>query len=127
MYKIENNKPNRPVVVDCKSTEPKSKRSKLFSFMDSGQGHTENMYTDESQLREYLLKPTIPRNSIPLAIWKDHSETYPKLADIAMKHLAVPASFAAVERLFRIAGKVFHPDRCNLSFETQMFLRPNTD
>ena len=33
MYKIENKKSNRPV-ADCESEQPKSKRTKLFSFMD---------------------------------------------------------------------------------------------
>ena len=130
MYKIENKKSNRPVVVECESKQPKSKRTKLFSFMDSDEEDTENIYTDESELREYLLKPTIPGNSNPLAFWKDHADTYPKLAVLAMKHLAVPASSAPVERLFSIARKVFRPDRCNLSdktFETLMFLRSNMD
>ena len=58
----------------------KSKRTKLFLFMDSDEEDTEIIYTDESELREYLLKPTIPGNSNPLAFWKDHADTYPKLA-----------------------------------------------
>ena len=80
MYKIENNKSNRPVVVECEGKQPKSKRTKLFSFMDSDEEDTENMCMDESQLREYLLKPTIPGNSNLLAFWKDHADAYPKLA-----------------------------------------------
>ncbi|KAI6656121.1 Zinc finger BED domain-containing protein 4-like [Oopsacas minuta] len=107
MYKIENDNSNRPVVVECESKQPKSKRTKLFSFMDSDEEDTGNMYTDESQLREYLLKPTIPGNSNPLAFWKDHADTYPKLAILAMKHLAVPVSSAPVEHLYSIAGRYF--------------------
>ena len=91
---------------------------------------TENIYTDESELKGYVLKSTNPGNSDPLSFWKDHEDTYPKLAILAMRYLAVPASSAPVERLFSIAGKVFRPDRCNLSdktFETLMFLRANKD
>ena len=113
-----NNKSNRTVVVECEGEQPKSKITKLFSFMDSDEEDTENMYTDESQLRAYLLKPTTPGNSKPLAFWKDHADTYPKLAVLTMKHLAVPASSAPVEFFFSIVGKVFCPDRCNLSDKT---------
>ena len=98
--------------------------------MDSDEEDTEIIYTDESELKEYLLKPTIPGNSNPLGFWKDHADTYPKLAVLAMKHLAVPASSASVERLFSIAGKVFRPNRYNISdkiFETLMFLSSNMD
>ena len=47
---------------------------------------------------------------------------------IAMTTIGVPASSAAVEQLFSVAGKVFRPDRCRLtdkSFETLMFIRCN--
>ena len=40
----------------------------------------------------------------------------------------IPASSAPVERLFSIAGKVFHPNRCclkNKTFEELMFIRCN--
>ena len=60
--------------------------------------------------------------------WKDCTDTYPKLTILTMKYLAVPASSDPVERLFSIAGKVFRPDRYNLSdktFEIPMFLRAN--
>ena len=75
MYEIENKKSNRPVVEECEREQPKSKRTKLFSFMDSDEEDTEIIYTDESELREYLLKPTIPGNSNPIAFWKDHADT----------------------------------------------------
>ena len=114
----------------CESKQLKSKRTKLFSFVDSDEEDTENIYTDESQLRDYLLKPTIPGNSNPLSFRKEHADTYSKLAVLAMKHLAIPVSSAHVERLFNIAEKVFRPDMCNLfdkTFETLMFLRSNMD
>ena len=47
MYKIENKKSNRPVVVECKSGQPKSKTTKLFSFMDSDE--EEKIYTRMNQ------------------------------------------------------------------------------
>ena len=46
------------------------------------------------------------------------------------KKITIPASSAAVERLFSIAGKIYRPDRCRLSdsrFEQLMFIRSNCD
>ena len=53
---------------------------------------------------------------------------YPALAKLVPLYLCIPASFAPVERLFSIAGKVFRPDRCRLkdkTFEELMFIRCN--
>lgn len=64
----------------------------------------------------------------PLVFWKRNENTFPTLAAIAMTTIGVPASSAAVEQLFSVAGKVFRPDRCRLtdkSFETLMFIRCN--
>ena len=98
--------------------------------MDSDEEDTENIHTNETEMNDYFLKPAISGLCNPLSFWKDHENTYPKLAILAMKYLAVPASSAPVERLFSMAGKVFFPERCNLSdktFETSMFLRGYMD
>ena len=82
--------------------------------------------TNESELDDYFIKHTIPDDSDPLSFWKDNESIYPNLAELANKYLAIPASSARVERLFSIGGKIFRPDRCNLSderFETLMFFK----
>ena len=76
-------------------------------------------------MNDYLSKPSVPVDSNPLTFWKNHENTYHKLSLLAQKYLAIPASSAPVERLFSVAGKIYRPDRCNLSdksFETLMFI-----
>ena len=49
---------------------------------------------------------------------------------LAKEVLGVPSSSAPVERLFSIAGKVFRPERSNLTdnrFEELMFIRCNNN
>ena len=59
---------------------------------------------------------------------KENQKKYPILAMLAKDVLGVPSSSAPVERLFSIAGKVFTPERCQLTdkrFEQLMFIRCN--
>ena len=79
----------------------------LFSFMESDEEHTTFHGTNKSELDDYLIKHTIPDDSDPLSFWKDNESTYPNLAELAKKYLAIPASSAPVERLFSIGGKIF--------------------
>ena len=101
----------------------------VFSFMESDDEEAAACtYTDETELNDYLSKPSVPVDSNPLTFWKNHENIYHKLSQLAHKYLAIPASSAPVERLFSVAGKIYRPDRCNLSdknFETLMFIRGN--
>ncbi len=112
---------------------PPKKRSKLFSFMPQ-QGSTVTETLNESsalakiEVTKFLSYPCVAEDSDPLAFWKGHENSYPTLAKLARRHLAIQASSAAVERIFSIAGKVFRPDRCSmtdLNFETVMFIKCN--
>ena len=51
----------------------------------------------------------------PAKYWKENQQKYPLLSRLAKDVLGVPSSFAPVERLFSIAGKVFTPERCRLT------------
>jgi hypothetical protein len=54
-----------------------------------------------TELDRYQLHPQeSDRKSDPLSWWKLHAVTYPKLAILARRYLAIPASSAASERLF---------------------------
>ncbi|MGH0132117.1 UNVERIFIED_CONTAM: hypothetical protein FKN15_048756 [Acipenser sinensis] len=104
--------------------DPPPKRSKLFSFMSapilSAAASTE--------VTDYLSAPCLPEGSDPLAFWKSHEPQFPALAKLAARYLNVPATSAAVERVFSIAGRTFRPDRCSMSdsrFETLMFIKCN--
>ncbi len=64
----------------------------------------------------------------PLEFWLKEAQTYQFLSKIAECTLGIPASSAAAERLFSIAGKVYRPERCHLSdnkFEQLVFIRSN--
>ena len=53
----------------------------------------------------------------------------PEFQKLLKKVLSIPASSAAFERLFSVAGKIHLPERCCLSdskFEQLMFIRSNT-
>ena len=71
-----------------------------------------------NELQTYLDDPCEVMKTNPLKFWKDNEQAYPTLATIAKKTLSVPSSSAPVERLFSIAGKVFSPERCQLTDKT---------
>ena len=68
--------------------------------------------------------------SCPLLIWKINVNRFKELSKLAKKYLGVPASSAAVERMFSIAGHVFHTKRRKMGeilFKTLGFLKLNED
>jgi hypothetical protein len=80
----------------------------------------------EKELQKYIEEPCLDEKTCPLTYWKENQTVYPSLAEIATKVLGIPASSAAVERLFSIAGKVLRPERCCLSdstFSKLMFVK----
>ena len=111
---------------------PKSKRAKsLFSFMpvpvQSKEPSIES--TCAMELDAYLLSPCVSMDTNPADFWKKENK-YTKLSKLAKEVLGVPSSSAPVERLFSIAGKIFRPERCNLTdsrFEQLMFIRCNNN
>jgi len=54
----------------------------------------------------------------PLHFWKHNHTLYPRLAKIARRVFAVPATSAAVEREFSLAGNIITKKRSRLSPET---------
>ena len=44
--------------------------------------------------------------------WKDNSVKYPRLSKLAMRILSIPASSAASERVFSLAGNII-TEKCN--------------
>ena len=57
----------------------------------------------------------------PLSFWKQFESRFKMLADLAKKYLGVPASSAAVERMFSISGHVLSAKRANMS--TRLFFK----
>ncbi|XP_049909754.1 E3 SUMO-protein ligase ZBED1-like [Epinephelus moara] len=60
----------------------------------------------EAEVNSYLLSPTIDSEADPLAWWKLHHFTYPKLSKLARQYLCIPATSSPSERLFSTSGNV---------------------
>ena len=62
------------------------------------------------------------------AFWLKYENEWPELASYAKRVLTVPASSAAVERVFSVGGAILRPSRRRLSdrlFKMLMFLKCN--
>jgi hypothetical protein len=53
----------------------------------------------------------------PLEFWRENEQKYYTLAQIARKYLGVPASSAAVERMFSISGHILSSKRTKMSIK----------
>jgi hypothetical protein len=65
-----------------------------------------------------------------LVFWKAHEVKFKAIAEIARKYLGVPASSAAVERIFSISGHILSTKRSKMSvklFKNLVFLKLNED
>jgi hypothetical protein len=65
-----------------------------------------------------------------LVFWKAHEVKFKAIAEIARKYLGVPASSAAVERIFCISGHILSTKRSKMSvklFKNLVFLKLNED
>ena len=86
----------------------------------------------EDELKDYIrfISEENFECSCPLLIWKINVNRFKELSKLAKKYLGVPASSAAVERMFSIAGHVFHTKRRKMGeilFKTLVFLKLNED
>ena len=109
---------------------PSKKRRGFFStLIETAENPVSSTTGTESYIDDYLTSPCMTEDTDPLSFWKLNENKYPALAKLAPIFLCIPASSAPVERLFSIAGKVFHPERCRLTdntFQQLMFLRCNS-
>ena len=67
----------------------------------------------EDELKDYIrfISEENFECSCPLLFWKINENRFKELSKLAKKYLGVPASSASVERMFSIAGHVFHTQR----------------
>ena len=103
---------------ESSSHSPPKKRIKLFSFMSSTREIPRSELSLENEVKDYFADAILEEEKDQLQFWKTKESLFPTLATLAKKYLCVPASSALVEKVFSIAGKVFHPDRCSLSDST---------
>jgi hAT family C-terminal dimerisation region len=75
-----------------------------------------------TELQKYLALPSEERDCNPLDWWRLHASRYPKLAILARRYLAIPASSAASERLFSRLKLTATAARHGLSADTLCML-----
>ncbi|XP_048867870.1 zinc finger BED domain-containing protein 4-like isoform X12 [Brienomyrus brachyistius] len=104
------------------------KRPKLFSYMES-QTSPSDIAKATRDVIVYLSQPCLAEDADPLAYWKGNQTSFPELARLACKYLAIPASSAPVEKIFRAAGSIFKSERGNLNdktFEDLLLIKCNS-
>ena len=74
--------------------------------------------TDVDELKLYFSLPDATLATDPLEWWPRHEKLLPALSRMARQFLGVPASSAAVERLFSGVGQDFSKQRQSMTEET---------
>ena len=67
------------------------------------------------EFEAYTSLERLRRKEDPLAWWRDHEKHLPKLARLAKKYLAIPATSVPSERVFSKAGQLVSARRANLN------------
>jgi hypothetical protein len=117
--------------------QPKAKKLKIMSFLEDEDDDylsslsNSNRRNVARQVDEYLdairkLPENVRLNTG--SFWLKYEKEWPELASYTKRILTVPASSAAVERVFSVGGAILRPSRRRLSdrlFEMLMFLKCN--
>ncbi|XP_053382048.1 E3 SUMO-protein ligase ZBED1-like [Mercenaria mercenaria] len=96
-------------VNNCEETP--AKRRKL-DFLDFGSPER----TSEDEVQSYLSEKMVSGTD-PLLWWRDNEERFPKIAIVAKRVLAVPATSVPSERIFSATGLLINKLRNRLSSE----------
>ncbi|KAI7800451.1 uncharacterized protein LOC130564312 [Triplophysa rosa] len=96
--------------------EPPKKKMALLVMGSESESDDEALFTDTC-LERYKAEPCISIDTCPLQWWSAHSGSHGKLAHIAKRYLATPASTVPCERLFSLAGHIVQKKRSALSSE----------
>lgn len=97
---------------------------------DNSRERLTNAEDIKNELTTYALTSCIDLADDPLAWWASKAHEFPGLARLAMFYLSIPATSAAVERLFSFTGLTITQLRSclsSVSLEELVFLRKNWD
>ncbi len=111
MSKIDEKRNNNYISFDVQ--QPTHKRDKLEDVLDE--------YFESILSGDY-------NGKCPLEFWKVNEQKFKPLAMLANKYLGIPASSAAVERIFSISGHILSSKRSRMSvrlFSLLVFLKLN--
>ena len=107
MSKIDEKRNNNYISFDVQ--QPTHKRDKLEDVLDE--------YFESILSGDY-------NGKCPLEFWKVNEQKFKPLAMLANKYLGIPASSAAVERIFSISGHILSSKReyeCEIVFIISIF------
>ncbi|XP_062854826.1 E3 SUMO-protein ligase ZBED1-like [Trichomycterus rosablanca] len=99
--------------VQTVTFEPPQKKAALLVASESESDEEENYI--EKCLERYRAEPVISMEDCPLEWWSKHAGSHPKLACLARKYLATPATSVPCERLFSLSGHIVQKKRAALS------------
>ncbi|KAK0140687.1 Zinc finger BED domain-containing protein 1 [Merluccius polli] len=110
---IQGSAPQQP--VEEPPEPPKKRSSLLFVASDSESEEEDNPFEIEKCVSRYQAEPTISEEDCPLKWWSQHAGSHSRLACLAKKYLATPATSVPCERLFSLAGHIVAKKRVSLS------------
>jgi len=122
-----------PVSPVNESSSPTRKRMKLFDPYESSDAVlATSTPTAAAEFRKYveLCDNCGDKQLSSLEFWPQHAKSLPRLHEVALKVLSVPATSAPVERVFSSGGMFMRPHRARLSnrmLSDLVFLKCNND
>ncbi|XP_062378476.1 uncharacterized protein LOC134067305 [Sardina pilchardus] len=99
------------------SSHTQAKRRSLFPFFEDEPQDSQPDTQDE--VETYLLEPCIPYHHDPLVYWRGNQHRFPQLAELALRHQAIPA----------LPVPAMYSDNARISdeeFEKLMFIKLNS-
>ncbi|XP_065099150.1 E3 SUMO-protein ligase ZBED1-like [Paramisgurnus dabryanus] len=93
---------------------PPRKKISLLQMGSDSESEDEEV---QPAIQRYRAEPTITLEDCPLKWWASHSGAHEKLASLAHKYLATPATTVPCERLFSVAGHIVNKKRSALLSE----------
>jgi len=120
-----------PVVNNAANNNTDNYQNPIASIFGQAQNRSNAIIYDgvEAELDEYLaVKVRDVEHLNPLKWWKEHESAFPRVACVAKKWLACPATSTPCERLWSTAGLVVDERRTRLSanqVERMTFLAHN--
>ena len=116
---VGNEEAKKKKTCDEAKTATDSTQLKLWTFFDKQLEEERKAPAAKNavdvEIDTYLSLERLRRKEDPLAWWRDHEKHLPKLARLAKKYLAIPATSVPSERVFSKAGQLVSARRANLN------------
>ncbi len=96
--------------MEPEEPKPCLAKKRLFRFMENSPKKRQKL----SEVEDYLEKVANTKFDCPLEFWKMQEDKFPRLAKLARRYLAIPATTGSVERVFSIAGAIARARRASM-------------